>query len=56
MLVLTRKIGASLKIGKDITITVLGIDGNAVTVGIDAPRDAPIVRDNAKQRTGKGAG
>jgi carbon storage regulator len=44
MLVLTRKPGEKLHIGGSITITVTGVKGNKVRIGIDAPQDVPIVR------------
>lgn len=44
MLTLTRKPGEAIRIGDDITVTVLGVKGNQVRVGIDAPREISIVR------------
>lgn len=44
MLVLTRKIDQSIKIGDDIEITVLGIDEDKVSLGIVAPKNTPIYR------------
>jgi carbon storage regulator len=44
MLVLTRKIGESVKIGNDIELKVLSIDGEQIKLGIDAPRDIAIHR------------
>ena len=44
MLVLSRKLDQSLRLGDEITITVLGIDGDRVKIGIDAPRSIPVLR------------
>ncbi|MBF0369504.1 MAG: carbon storage regulator CsrA [Magnetococcales bacterium] len=57
MLILTRRIGESLNIGDDIKITLLGIKGNQVRIGIDAPRDVQVHReeiyDKIKRETRK---
>jgi len=45
MLVLSRKIGSSIRIGKDITLTVVKIDRNQVRLGIEAPLNVPILRE-----------
>ncbi|MGO8902870.1 MAG: carbon storage regulator [Isosphaeraceae bacterium] len=44
MLVLSRKLGQSLRVGDGVRITVLKIDNNAVRIGIEAPEDVPIRR------------
>jgi len=44
MLVLTRKTGEQIKIGDNIVVTILEVNGNQVRVGIDAPREVPVVR------------
>jgi len=45
MLILTRKIGESIKIGNDIKVTIINIDGGQVRVGIEAPRDVIVHRE-----------
>jgi len=45
MLLLTRGVGEKLKIGEDVTVTVLGLKGNQVRIAIDAPRDIQISRE-----------
>jgi len=44
MLVLTRKLQQQIKIGEQITVTILKLKGNTVRVGIDAPRDVRVIR------------
>lgn len=45
MLVLSRKVGSSIRIGKDITLTVVKIDRNQVRLGIEAPLNVQILRE-----------
>lgn len=44
MLILTRRVGEALKIGDDVNVTVVGVKGNRVRLGIDAPRHVPVHR------------
>ena len=44
MLILTRRVGENLKIGDNVTVAVLGVKGNQVRVGIDAPKSVPVHR------------
>lgn len=50
MLVLSRRLGETLMIGDDVTLTILGINGNQVRVGITAPKCIPIHREEIYQR------
>lgn len=45
MLILTRKVGETLMVGDDITVTILGVKGNQVRVGIKAPKNVPVHRE-----------
>ncbi|HEY0801083.1 MAG TPA: carbon storage regulator CsrA [Steroidobacteraceae bacterium] len=45
MLILTRRIGESVMIGKDVTCTVLGVKGNQVRLGINAPKNVAVHRE-----------
>ena len=50
MLILTRRVGESIKVGKEITITVLGVKGNQVRIGVGAPRDVAVHREEIYDR------
>ena len=50
MLILTRYRGQTLKVGDDIDITVLGVKGNQVKIGITAPRDVAVHREEIYQK------
>jgi carbon storage regulator len=42
MLILTRRVGETLMVGEEVTVTVLGVKGNQVRIGINAPKDVPV--------------
>lgn len=44
MLILTRRVGETLMIGDEVTVTVLGVKGNQVRIGINAPKDVAVHR------------
>ena len=50
MLILTRRVGETLCIGSEITVTVLGIKGNQVRIGVDAPKDVAVHRQEIFDR------
>ena len=50
MLILTRRVGESLVIGDDITLTVLGVKGNQVRIGVNAPKDVSVHRQEILDR------
>jgi carbon storage regulator len=50
MLVLTRRVGEKLVIGDNVTVSVLGLKGHQVRIGIDAPRDVKVNREEIHQR------
>jgi len=50
MLILTRRVGETLMIGDEVTVTVLGVKGNQVRLGINAPKDVAVHREEIFQR------
>ena len=50
MLILTRRAGETVMIGSDVTITVLGVKGNQVRIGINAPKDIAVHREEIFER------
>ncbi len=50
MLILTRRVGETVMIGDDVTITVLGVKGNQVRVGINAPKNVAVHREEIYER------
>ena len=50
MLILTRRVGESLMIGDEVTITVLGVKGNQVRIGVNAPKEVAVHREEILNR------
>ena len=50
MLILTRRVGEKLIIGENVTVTVLGVKGNQIRIGIEAPQEVQIHREEIFQR------
>jgi carbon storage regulator len=56
MLILTRRVGESVVIGEDVTVTVLGVKGNQVRIGINAPKTVSVHREEIFERIKNGRG
>lgn len=50
MLILTRRVGETLMVGDEITITVLGVKGNQVRIGVNAPKNVAVHREEIYER------
>lgn len=50
MLILTRRVGETLMVGDEVTVTVLGVKGNQVRLGVNAPREVAVHREEIYER------
>ena len=53
MLILTRRVGETLMVGDEVTVTVLGVKGNQVRIGVNAPKDIAVHREEIYQHIQK---
>jgi carbon storage regulator len=53
MLILTRRVGETLMVGDDVTVTVLGVKGNQVRIGVNAPKNVAVHREEIYDRIRK---
>jgi carbon storage regulator len=50
MLVLTRRVGEALIVGNDVSVTILGVKGNQIRIGVNAPRNVTVHREEVYER------
>lgn len=50
MLILTRRVGETIVIGEDVAVTILGVTGNSVRVGVNAPKEVAVHREKIYER------
>lgn len=56
MLILTRRVGETVMIGENVTVTVLGVKGNQVRIGVNAPKEVAVHREEIFERIKSGRG
>jgi carbon storage regulator len=54
MLILTRRVGETLMIGEAVTVTIMAVNGNQVRIGINAPKDVAVHREEIYERVKRG--